>query len=195
MDVMDDLDVATDVAAASMSRSSNDLERTCDLARSFGAAGAAVPVVDRCGRPSQHGRGNCAGLVGVDRWPVKGGLDDNPFAWTCVCVPPRPENAPPPTFDDRPCYLDLRDTPDGQRWACTNRNCRGRCRLVVGLAPKPKPGEVHQPVHRQLRVPTAARPADAVEFGQLATSAGRARTPPPDGDLNGAAVREPRGAR
>jgi hypothetical protein len=62
---------------------------------------------------------------GFTCWPMKGGPDDNPLAFVCVC---RPSTSRPPT---PPCYMDYRLAPF--RLNCVRGTCRGECQPAVAV--------------------------------------------------------------
>ena len=71
----------------------------------------------------------------VTCWPMRGGLDDNPFAWTCVCEPPRESKEPSPGWklpepNLADCYFNVGKPGGTFTMGCVNQNCQGTCRMV-----------------------------------------------------------------
>jgi len=64
-------------------------------------------------------------------WPIKGGPDDNPLAFVCVCRIDPPLEEPPLR---PPCYLDLTSPP--LRLRCIRGACTRTCRLVAASVGK-----------------------------------------------------------
>jgi hypothetical protein len=102
------------------------------------AALTGVTYVDEIprpgGRPFMHFVPYGPGFLGVPLcasrggelkcWPLKGGPDDNPLAFVCVCHVDPPRRPPPPS-----CYLDISSSPFRMR--CIRGTCTRRCGLAA----------------------------------------------------------------
>jgi hypothetical protein len=79
----------------------------------------------------------CAGAdPGLTCWAMKGGVDDDPTAWVCVCRPPQSGSSSGWESQDvevKECALTVDVAANGRLVArCTTLSCQEGCRLVRG---------------------------------------------------------------
>lgn len=82
-----------------------------------------------------YGRGflgipSCDSPPGKTCWPVKGGLDDNPLAYTCACLE-EPGELPGPWSPLVFCHMDIEVQGERLRFRCIRgADCTGRCQMI-----------------------------------------------------------------